>query len=116
MERLDFRLIEASRDLGAGPISTLRQVVLPLAAPGILSGIVLVFIPVMGEYLIPILLGGGKTYFLGNALADLFLQSRNWPFGSALAAVFVAGMIVIVAIYLAVSNRLVRAGREASLI
>ena len=116
LERLDRSYIEASRDLGAGPIATLRQIVLPLAAPGILSGIVLVFIPVMGEYLIPILLGGGKTYFLGNALADLFLQSRNWPFGSALATVFVAGMIVLVAGYLAVSRRLVRAGRESSLI
>jgi spermidine/putrescine transport system permease protein len=116
LERLDKSFMEASRDLGAGPIATLRQIVLPLAAPGILSGIVLVFIPVMGEYLIPILLGGGKTYFLGNALADLFLQSRNWPFGSALAAVFVAGMIVLVAGYLALSRRLVRAGRESSLI
>jgi spermidine/putrescine transport system permease protein len=116
LERLDRSFIEASRDLGAGPVATLRQVVLPLAAPGILSGIVLVFIPVMGEYLIPILLGGGKTYFLGNALADLFLQSRNWPFGSALAAVFVAGMVVLVAGYLAVSRRLVQAGRESSLI
>ncbi|MEX1172211.1 MAG: ABC transporter permease [Chloroflexota bacterium] len=116
LERLDRSLLEASRDLGAGPVGTLRQIVLPLAAPGILSGIVLVFIPVMGEYLIPILLGGGKTYFLGNALADLFLQSRNWPFGSALASVFVAGMIVIVATYLAVSRRLVRSGRETSLL
>ena len=116
LERLDRSLLEASRDLGAGPLGTLRQVVLPLAAPGILSGIVLVFIPVMGEYLIPILLGGGKTYFLGNALADLFLQSRNWPFGSALATVFVAGMMVLVAGYLAVSRRLVRAGRETSLL
>ena len=116
LERLDHSFVEASRDLGAGPVATLRQIVLPLAAPGILSGIVLVFIPVMGEYLIPILLGGGKTYFLGNALADLFLQSRNWPFGSALAAVFVAGMIVLVAGYLALSRRLVRAGREQSLI
>jgi spermidine/putrescine transport system permease protein len=116
LERLDRSFLEASRDLGAGPIATLRQIVLPLAAPGILAGIVLVFIPIMGEYLIPILLGGGKTYFLGNALADLFLQSRNWPFGSALAAVFVAGMIVLVAGYLAVSRRLVRSGREASLV
>ncbi len=116
LERLDRSLMEASRDLGAGPVATLRQVVLPLAAPGILSGIVLVFIPVMGEYLIPVLLGGGKTYFLGNALADLFLQSRNWPFGAALAAVFVVGMIVLVAIYLGISRRLVRAGREASLL
>jgi spermidine/putrescine transport system permease protein len=116
LERLDRSLLEASRDLGAGPVGTLRQIVLPLAAPGILSGIVLVFIPVMGEYLIPILLGGGKTYFLGNALADLFLQSRNWPFGSALASVFVVGMIVLVAGYLALSRRLVRTGREASLV
>jgi spermidine/putrescine transport system permease protein len=116
LERLDRSFVEASRDLGAGPIATIRQVVLPLAAPGILSGIVLVFIPIMGEYLIPILLGGGKTYFLGNALADLFLQSRNWPFGSALATVFVAGMIVLVAGYLAVSRRLVRSGRETSLV
>ncbi len=116
LERLDRSFLEASRDLGAGPIGTLRQIVLPLAAPGILSGIVLVFIPIMGEYLIPVLLGGGKTYFLGNALADLFLQSRNWPFGSALAAVFVGGMIVLVTVYLAVSRRLVRTGREASLI
>jgi spermidine/putrescine transport system permease protein len=116
LERLDRSYLEASRDLGAGPTATLRQIVLPLASPGILSGIVLVFIPVMGEYLIPILLGGGKTYFLGNALADLFLQSRNWPFGSALATVFVAGMIVLVAAYLAVTRRLVRAGRESSLL
>jgi spermidine/putrescine transport system permease protein len=116
LERLDRSFLEASRDLGAGPVATLRQIVLPLASPGILAGIVLVFIPVMGEYLIPILLGGGKTYFLGNALADLFLQSRNWPFGSALAAVFVFGMVVLVAGYLAISRRLVQAGRESSLI
>ena len=116
LERLDTSFLEASRDLGAGPVGTLRQIVLPLASPGILSGIVLVFIPIMGEYLIPILLGGGKTYFLGNALADLFLQSRNWPFGSALATVFVIGMIVLVAGYLAITRRLVRTGREASLI
>jgi len=116
LDRLDRSLMEASRDLGAGPVATIRQVVLPLAAPGILSGIVLVFIPIMGEYLIPILLGGGKTYFLGNALADLFLQSRNWPFGSALASIFVVGMVVLVAGYLALSRRLVRAGRETSLL
>ena len=116
LDRLDRSYLEASRDLGAGPVATIRQVVLPLAAPGILSGIVLVFIPVMGEYLIPILLGGGKTYFLGNALADLFLQSRNWPFGSALATLFVGGMVVLVAAYLGVSRRLVRSGREASLL
>jgi len=116
LDRLDRSLIEASRDLGAGAVGTLRQVVLPLASPGIISGCMLVFIPVMGEYLIPILLGGGKTYFLGNALADLFLQSRNWPFGSMLATVFVAGMVVLVGVYAWVTARLVRQGREATLL
>ena len=116
LDRLDRSLVEASRDLGAGPLATLRQVVLPLAAPGVISGCLLVFIPVMGEYLIPILLGGGKTYFLGNALADLFLQSRNWPFGSMLGSVFVAGMLILVGVYVLITRRLVRHGREASLL
>ena len=114
LERLDRSFLEASRDPQAR--GDARQIVLPLAAPGILSGIVLVFIPVMGEYSIPVLLGGGKTYFLGNALADLFLQSRNWPFGSALASTFVLGMVVLVAGYLAITRRLVRSGRETSLL
>jgi spermidine/putrescine transport system permease protein len=116
LERLDRALLEASRDLGAGPLGTFRQVVLPLAAPGIISGCLLVFIPVMGEYLIPTLLGGGKTYFLGNALADLFLQSRNWPFGSMLGTVFVAGMLLLVGTYVAITRRLVAQGREANLL
>ena len=90
LDRLDRSLLEGSRDLGAGPSPRFRQITLPLSLPGIISGCLLVFIPAMGEYLIPVLLGGGKTYFLGNALADLFLQSRNWPFGSALGTAFVA--------------------------
>jgi spermidine/putrescine transport system permease protein len=64
-----------------------------------LGGCLLVLIPVMGEYLIPVLLGGGRSYFLGNALADLFLQSRNWPLGAALAAAFIALMTVILLFY-----------------
>jgi len=111
LERLDRTLLEASRDLGAGPGRTFLQVTLPLSAPGVVSGCLLVFIPVMGEYLIPVLLGGGKTYFLGNALADLFLQSRNWPFGAALAASFVGLMIVVVALYTWLTGKLSSPGR-----
>lgn len=116
LERLDRSLLEASRDLGAGSLATFRQVTLPLSAPGVISGCLLVFIPVMGEYLIPVLLGGGKTYFLGNALADLFLQSRNWPFGSALATAFVIAMVIVVGIYTWATRRLSSPGREGGLL
>jgi spermidine/putrescine transport system permease protein len=108
LDRLDRSLLEGSRDLGAGPLATFRQVTLPLSLPGIVSGCLLVFIPAMGEYLIPVLLGGGKTYFLGNALADLFLQSRNWPFGSAIGTAFVTLMLVVVGLYTLFTARLAR--------
>jgi spermidine/putrescine transport system permease protein len=116
LERLDRSYLEASRDLGAGPLATFRQVTLPLSAAGVISGCLLVFIPVMGEYLIPVLLGGGKTYFLGNALADLFLQSRNWPFGAALATAFVAFMLGVVGLYTWLTRRLTGPGREESIL
>ena len=116
LERLDKSLLEASKDLGAGLVGTFRQVTLPMSAPGIISGCLLVFIPVMGEYLIPVLLGGGKTYFLGNALADLFLQSRNWPFGSAIGTAFVGIMLVVVVIYDRIGARLARSRPDAQLL
>jgi spermidine/putrescine transport system permease protein len=99
LERLDKRLLEASSDLYASPPRTFLQVTLPLSAPGMVTGCMLVFILLMGEYLIPQLLGGGKVFFIGNALVDLFLQSRNWPFGSAVAVSLVAIMLVTVSIY-----------------
>jgi spermidine/putrescine transport system permease protein len=115
LERLDKRLLEASADLYAAPLATFRQVTLPLSAPGVVTGCMLVFILLMGEYLIPALLGGGKVFFVGNALVDLFLQSRNWPFGAACAVALVAVMLATVTIYLRVtlSNR---AMREQSLV
>jgi len=96
LERLDKRLLEAAADLYADPIATFRRVTLPLSLPGVVTGCLLVFILLMGEYLIPQLLGGGKVFFIGNALVDLFLQSRNWPFGSAVAIALVVIMIVAV--------------------
>lgn len=88
-DRVGNDLIDASYDLGRGRIETIFSVVLPLALPGIISGYTLVFMLLSGEYLIPMLLGGGKVYFIGNAIVDLFLQSRNWPLGSAIAITLV---------------------------
>lgn len=99
LERLDPSLRAASKDLGAARFATFRQITLPLSAPGVLGGCLLVLIPVMGEYLIPVLLGGGRSYFLGNALADLFLQSRNWPLGAALAGAFILVMAGVLLFY-----------------
>ena len=87
------------------PAGTFRQVTLPLSMPGLITGSLLVFILLMGEYLIPALLGGGKVFFVGNALVDLFLQSRNWPYGSAVAIGLVVIMLIAIAAYLAALGR-----------
>ncbi len=113
LEKLDKRLLEASADLGATPWATFRQVTFPLSAPGVITGCMLVFILLMGEYLIPQMLGGGKVFFIGNALVDLFLQSLNWPFGSACAMALVCIMIVTVTAYLRFTRQL--QGRDVSL-
>ena len=106
LEKLDRRLLEASSDLGSPPWRTFLQVTLPLSLAGVATGSMLVFILLMGEFLIPQLLGGGKVFFVGNALVDLFLQSRNWPFGAAIAATLVLVMLVTVTLYLRSLRRL----------
>lgn len=105
LEKLDQRLLEASSDLGAPPWRTFLQVTLPLSLPGIATGCMLVFILLMGEFLIPALLGGGKVFFIGNALVDLFLQSRNWAYGSAVATTLVVIMLVTVSLYMRLMMR-----------
>lgn len=100
LEKLDKRLLEASADLGASAWRTFRQVTLPMSMPGVATGSLLVFILLMGEFIIPALLGGGKVFFIGNALVDLFLQSRNWPFGAAVAVSIVAVMLTSIAFYM----------------
>ncbi|MFQ5567013.1 MAG: ABC transporter permease [Paracoccaceae bacterium] len=106
LDRLDKRLLEASSDLGARPFATFMQVTLPLSIPGVATGCLLVFILLMGEFLIPALLGGGKVFFVGNALVDLFLQSRNWAYGSAVAFTLIVIMLVTVTIYMRLIARL----------
>ncbi len=100
LERLDKRLLEAASDLGSSPFRTFWQVTLPLSMPGVATGCMLVFILLMGEFLIPAFLGGGKVFFIGNAMVDLFLQSRNWPFGSAVAVTLVIIMLITVSLYM----------------
>jgi spermidine/putrescine transport system permease protein len=106
LDRLDKRLLEASADLGAPPLRSFLQVTLPLSLPGVATGCMLVFILLMGEFLIPAMLGGGKVFFVGNALVDLFLQSRNWAFGAAVAVTLVAIMLVTVTAYMALMRRI----------
>jgi len=105
LEKLDKRLLEASSDLGGSPVKTFLQITLPLSMPGIATGCMLVFILLMGEFLIPAFLGGGKVFFIGNAMVDLFLQSRNWPFGSAVAVSLVVIMLITVSIYMRLAMR-----------
>ena len=115
LDRLDKRLLEASSDLGATPMRTFWQVTLPMSVPGVATGCLLVFILLMGEFLIPAFLGGGKVFFVGNALVDLFLQSRNWAYGSAVAATLVFIMLVSVTIYMRLISRLGTQREDVSL-
>jgi spermidine/putrescine transport system permease protein len=83
LERLDPELLEAAADLGARPFAALWRVTIPLSAPGLVAGAVLVFVPCLGAYLTPDLLGGGKTVMIGNLVQNQFTSARDWPFGSA---------------------------------
>ena len=114
LEKLDKTLLEVSNDLGGSPYKTFMQITLPLSMPGMATGCMLVFILLMGEFLIPAFLGGGKIFFIGNALVDLFLQSRNWPFGSAVSITLVVIMLVTVSFYMRMTMRS-KIGRDESL-
>lgn len=99
IERLDNRLIDAARDLGANRITTFRKIILPLTLPGILSGCILVFLPAMTIFYIPDLLGGSKSILLGNLIQNQFLIAQNWPLGSAISIVFTLLLAILLFIY-----------------
>jgi len=105
LERIDWRLIEAAGDLGASPWTSFRQITAPLAAPGIVTGALLVFIPMMGEYIIPIVLGGGRIDLIGNIIGRSFLEQRDYAFGSALALLVMLALSGLIALYLYLSTR-----------
>ncbi len=99
IERLDNRLVDAARDLGANRFTTFRKIILPLTMPGILSGCILVFLPAMTIFYIPDLLGGSKSILLGNLIQNQFLIAQNWPLGSAISVVFTLMLAILLFIY-----------------
>jgi spermidine/putrescine transport system permease protein len=105
IEKLDNRLIEASADLGANHLETFRRVILPLTLPGIIGGSIIVFIPSLGNFVVPDLLGGAKVVMIGNLIEQQFLYARNWPFGAALAMVVMSLILVFLMVYVRVVSR-----------
>jgi spermidine/putrescine transport system permease protein len=105
MDKLDFRLIEAGYDLYASRARVLWHVILPLVKPGFIAGSILVFIPSIGAYVTPRVLGGGRSMMLGNLIGLQFGQGRNWPLGAALAMVLLIIVVVALVFYLRVTNR-----------
>ncbi|CAN5399324.1 ABC transporter permease [soil metagenome] len=95
LERIDPAVVDAAADLGLHGVHAFRRVVLPLSAPGLIAGILLVGVPATGEYTIPAILGGGKTLMVGNVIHDKFLGVGDFPLGSALAVTLMALLIVV---------------------
>ena len=111
MEKLDFRLVEAGYDLYASRFQVLRRIIFPLVRPGVIAGSILVFIPAIGAYVSPSLLGGGKNMMLSNLIELQFGQGRNWPLGSALSiAVMIIVMVALLAYVRNASRSEVRHG------
>lgn len=100
IDRLDRRLVEASRDLGLGRVRTFRRVTLPLTLPGVLTGSLLVFVPMTGEYVVPTILGGGKSALFGPIVASQFLVAIDYPFGAAMSIALVAVLLAAIFVYL----------------
>jgi ABC-type spermidine/putrescine transport system permease subunit I len=96
LERIDPAVREAAADLGASKWRTMRRVVIPLAVPGIVAGCILVGVPATGEYVVPVILGGGKTLMYGNVVAEQFQNVGNYPFGAALSMTLMAVLTVVV--------------------
>jgi spermidine/putrescine transport system permease protein len=105
MEKLDFRMIEAGYDLYAGRFAVLRRIIIPLVKPGVIAGSILVFIPAIGAYVTPALLGGGKKMMVSNLISLQFGQGRNWPLGAALSITLMAIVMAALLIYVRNASR-----------
>jgi spermidine/putrescine transport system permease protein len=99
LEKQDPALVEAANDLGANALKSFLYVTLPLSMPGVVAGSILVFIPSMGAYITPVLLGGAKSIMVGNLIENQFLTVRDWPFGSAISLLLMAVVLAAVIIY-----------------
>ncbi len=105
IDRFDMRLLEAGYDLYASRWQVLRRVILPIVKPGIIAGSILVFVPSLGAYVTPRILGGGKNMMIGNFIELQFGQGRNWPLGAALSMTLLVIVTVALLIYVRVANR-----------
>ena len=99
IEKLDGSLLEASSDLGARPVRTLFEVILPLTASGIFSGCIMVFIPCLGYFFVSNILGGGNTDMIGNLIERQFKSANNWPLGAALSIILILVTLLLVKLY-----------------
>lgn len=105
VDKLDFRLVEAAHDLYAGRWTAFRRVILPLIKPGIIASSILVFIPSLGAYVTPRVLGGGKNLMFGNLIELQFGAGRNWPLGAALSLMLMAAVMISLIWYVRVTSR-----------
>lgn len=105
MERLDFSLVEAGYDLYATRVAVLRRIILPLVKPGLIAGSILVFVPSLGAYVTPRVMGGGKQLMLGNLIELQFGQGRNWPLGAALSITLLAIVMVALIFYVKAAGK-----------
>lgn len=99
IDNLDYSLVEASFDLGANRIQTFLKVILPQTLPGIAGGSVIVFLPSIGNFIVPDVLGGAKGLMIGNLVEQQFLSARNWPFGAALSITILAVVLIVLLIF-----------------
>ena len=104
IEKLDFRLVEAGYDLYANRWNMFWRIILPLVKPGIIAGSILVFIPSLGAYVTPRVLGGGKNMMVGNLIELLFGQGRNWPLGSALSITLMVIVMIALLYYVRIAS------------
>lgn len=100
IEKLDMRLLDASKDLGATAFQTFRHITLPLTMPGIVAGCMLVFLPALGMFYVPEILGGSRYMLLGNYITNQFLVARDWPLGAAASTILTITLIIMIALYL----------------
>lgn len=105
VERLDRELLEAAANLGAGPARRFVSITLPLTLPGVIAGSIFVFVPSLGNFVVPELLGGGKTILIGNLIRDQFLKARDWPFGAAMAFSIVLLLVLLLLVQARVTRR-----------
>jgi spermidine/putrescine transport system permease protein len=98
LDRLDKSLIEASLDLGAGHVQTILKIVAPLAAPGIISGVIITFVPALGAYLTPDLMGGTDSQMIANVIERQFKRANDWPFGAALSFLLMYATFILIAL------------------